>query len=131
MLSIVSIKNFMNSSFGRTGLVLQKNAPQIMLVTGVVGVVAGTVLDCKATLKFDDIKTRSIQKFMEMETAHAGLDKEVYSENDYQRDKAVLTIRTMADIGKLYFVPALVIAGSLSLIVGSHQILSRRNFALT
>lgn len=43
----------------RAGLKIKKHAPDILLVAGVAGTVASTVMACKATLKVTDILDES------------------------------------------------------------------------
>lgn len=129
MLSLSTVKSLAIGSFGRTGLVLQKNAPTIMLVTGVTGVVVGTILACKATLKADQIIKEAKETFEKIENCHE-LPKERYSDQDYQRDLAITYTKTCVNFVKLYGPAFLVIVASLSLIVGGHHILTKRNAAL-
>jgi hypothetical protein len=137
MISLSNVKTLAANSLGRTGLVLSKKSPEIMLGMGVVGIVAGTVLACKATLKADKVLQESKETLKKIEEAkkiieesEEVLDKELYSEKDRQRDLAIVYVRTAVELGKLYL-PAIVVTGiSIGLIFGSHNILTRRNAAI-
>lgn len=133
MINLNSIKNLASNSLGRTGLILSKKSPEILLGVGVVGVVVGTVLACKATLKVDKITKQTKET---LDTINAVREEQfnaeevVYSETDYKRDIAIVYVRTGAELIKLYM-PAIVVTGiSIALIVGSHHILSKRNAAI-
>ena len=45
----------MSRSIHKVGFKLKKYSPEILVVTGVVGIVASTVMACKATSKVQDI----------------------------------------------------------------------------
>lgn len=112
--------------FGRQLLKAQKHSPEILLVTGIVGMVGSTVLACRATLKIEDILDHTNK---EAETAK-NLDHEMYSEMDRKRDLSVIYTRSAIDIARLY-APAIGLATlSICAIGGSHQIMSRRNAGL-
>ena len=137
MVSLSSIKSLTSTSLGRTGLILSKKSPEILLGVGVIGVVVGTVLACKATLKVEKViqETKNTLENIEeakkaIEISEEVLDKELYSEKDYQRDLAITYVKTGVELAKLYM-PAIAVTGiSIALIVGSHNILSKRNAAI-
>jgi len=137
MISLSSIKSLTSTSLGRTGLILSKKSPEILLGVGVIGVVVGTVLACKATLKVEKViqETKNTLENIEeakkaIEISEEVLDKELYSEKDYQRDLAITYVKTGVELAKLYM-PAIAVTGvSIALIIGSHNILSKRNAAI-
>jgi len=137
MVSLSSIKSLTSTSLGRTGLILSKKSPEILLGVGVIGVVVGTVLACKATLKVEKViqETKNTLENIEeakkaIEISEEVLDKELYSEKDYQRDLAITYVKTGVELAKLYM-PAIAVTGvSIALIIGSHNILSKRNAAI-
>ncbi len=131
MISLTSVKNLTTNSLGRTGLILSKKSPEILLGIGVVGVVVGTVLACRATLKATKIIEEgketldAVNHVREQQTNEA-----IYSEADYKRDIAITYVKTGAELVKLYM-PAIAVTGiSIALIIGSHNILSKRNAAI-
>jgi hypothetical protein len=62
MSKLTTIKNAISRTTGRGGLLLKKNSPEILLGVGVVGIIASTVMACKATLKVDDILNDADEK---------------------------------------------------------------------
>lgn len=111
---------------------IQKHSPEILIGVGVVGVVASTVMACRATTKVNDIfedanKHLSYVK-IGMETGE--IEGVPYSVEDGKRDKVIIYTQTAVKVARLY-APA-VILGSLSLasIVTSNNILRKRNLAL-
>lgn len=133
MINLNSLKTMTSNSLGRTGLILQKSSPEIMLGVGVAGIVVGTVLACRATLKVEKIVKDTKDKLETIEAAkkeYTESNPEIYSEKDYKRDTALVYVKTGVDLATLYM-PAIAVTGiSIALIVGSHHILNRRNTAL-
>lgn len=125
------IPNAVSMRFGRQLLHFQKVSPQVMFAGGVVGVVGAGVLACRATLQLSD----TLEKGEELrEKAIALYDEgrnEEYSEKQHAKDLAVIKVRTILDITKLYG-PAIGLAAiSVGLLTGSHITLNRRNASLT
>lgn len=108
---------------------LKKYSPEILLTAGVAGVITGTVLACKATIKVDDI----LEKHNEvMDKIHkcSELPEDEYSEKDKQTDTIIAYKNVVVDFAKIYAIPAAVTTASLAAIIGSHCILSNRAAAL-
>lgn len=111
---------------------IKKNSPTILVVAGVAGAVASTVLACKATLKVNDILEETQ---LTMDIIHKASNdpelKEKYSEQDVRKDLAITYVNAGMKFAKLYAPAVLLGAASIGCIVGSHHILSKRNAALT
>lgn len=123
-------KNVIKGKAGRALLHVKKNSPEILMAVGVVGIVGSTVLACRATLRASDVMDTAKDKFDTIKKAKESVDVEVYSENDYKKDLAIAYVQTGADFVKLYG-PAVVLgAVSISCILGSHNIMKKRNLAL-
>lgn len=118
------------SKFGRTALVLQKYSPEILLGVGIIGAIGAAVLASKATLKAGDIVEQGKFDLEKIDMVRSSEKEEVYSQNDYLKDRAIVYVRTGVNLGKLY-APALSV-GALSIvsILASHGIMNRRNVGL-
>ena len=117
--------NTVSRTFHKAGLQLNKHSPEILIVTGVVGVVASTVMACKATVKANEVVKKTNEKIEEKR------DNVVYeSEEDFKKDVAKTCVGAGVEIVKLY-APAVII-GTLSItgILASNGILRKRNIAL-
>ncbi len=131
----VPVPNALSKVVGRTGLVLQKHSPEILLGVGILGVVGSTVLACRATLKCEATLNKAKKKietinkcWNDVETGK--IPKDAYTKEDRTKDLTVAYIQTGADFVKLYG-PAIALgAVSIGCLVGSHRILSKRNMAL-
>lgn len=111
----------------RSTLLAQKNSPGMLLGAGVVGMVGSTVLACRATLKMDAVLSDANQK---LNTART-LQHDDYSETDRQRDVSLIYFQTSVKVVKLYG-PAIIVGGlSIAALTRSHDILTKRNAALT
>lgn len=129
-------KEFMNTitrKLGKTKLGVKKASPEILIVAGTVGVIVSAVMACKATLKVeavvDDAKTdiQKVNEALERGETEAGL---TYTQEDKQRDLTILYSQTALNLAKLYGPAVLVGAVSIGCIIGSHNILRKRNVAL-
>lgn len=122
------------SKFARPLLHLQKSSPQVMFVGGIAAGVAGTVLACRATLKLSDVLEEAEKKQIQAEELrdHAKNDSTLdYDEKKYTKDVAVLKVRTLLNISKLYAPSAGLLVLSATLLTGSHVTLNKRNASLT
>lgn len=118
-------------TFNRTGLKLQKHSPEILLVAGTVGVVASTVMACKATLKVEEIVDDAKQKIDTIhEVAADPAMAEKYSEEDSKKDLAIVYTQTAVKFIKLYGPSVALGVVSLGCMIGSNRILNKRNAAL-
>ena len=123
--------NFVSEAVGRkiarNALLVQKVSPELLFGIGIVGVVGSTVLACRATLKMESVMDEAKEK---LDTART-LEHTDYSDRDRQRDIALIKFQTSVKIVKLYG-PAIVVGGAaIAALTSSHNILSRRNAALT
>ncbi len=116
----------------KTLMKAKKHSPEILVVAGVVGAVASTVMACKATTKVGDIldETKST-----LDTIHSGIENgEIngvdYSKEDGKKDTVIVYTQTGMKLAKLYL-PAVAL-GTLSIasILASNNILRKRNVAL-
>lgn len=106
-----------------------KASPEILLAAGIIGVVTSTIMACKATLKLRETKSVTSDLISTLETTWLA-DPEGYPEKEYNKDLALATFQGYLNLVMLYAPAALVGAISISALIGSHNILSRRNVAL-
>ena len=123
--------NNLTRGLSRLGLKLKKHSPEILMVTGTIGVVTSAVMACKATLKVNDILEETKQ---DVDKINGVLENEEYadkySEEDSKRDLLIVYAQTGIKLAKLY-APS-VILGTLSLgaMITYNNILRRRNVEL-
>lgn len=122
-----NVKILMN----RALLGTKKYSPEILMGVGVVGIVASTVVACKATLKASDI-IADAQEDLEKINMVAEDPKYVdqYSEEDLKKDKTILYTQTGLKIAKAYLPAVGLGVASIACLVSSHNILKKRNIAL-
>lgn len=112
---------------GRTGLRIQKVSPEILVGAGVVGIVAATVIACKATHDHaDDILDEAKEKLDDLKNEET---KESLTDKEYKKEVTHIYFRAGAKIAKVY-APA-VSLGTLSIfsILYGHNLLRRRALA--
>lgn len=118
---------------GRQLLIAKKNSPHIFFVGGVIGIVGGTILACRATLKLeetlDTIKT-DVDGIKELGDS-LKTSKVPYSQKNYVKDLGVVYGKSARSLGRLYGPSIVVGIVSVSALTGSHIQLTRRNTALT
>lgn len=129
--------NFMatvSRSVHKIGFKLKKHSPEILAVTGVVGIVASTVMACKATTKVSTIVDETKET---IETIHDSVGKglhtsdgEEYTQEVANKDLAIVYTQTAWKLVKLYAPSVTLGIVSISCMVGSNQILRKRNVAL-
>jgi hypothetical protein len=117
-------------AFYRGKLLAGKYSPEIMLVAGIAGMITATVLACKATLKVETLMEKAETDLDRVEEAVEKYAPEVYSDDDYRQDKAIVHVQRAVSIGMLYLPAAVLGAASIALLIGSHKVMDNRNNAL-
>ena len=121
-------------SFCKAGFKFKKHSPEILAATGVIGIVASTVMACKATTKVNDIVDEAkdtIEKIHDSvgKDLHTS-DGEEYTEEVAKKDLTIVYAQTGLKFAKLYG-PAVVLGvASIGCMLGSNHILRKRNIAL-
>lgn len=126
--------NKLSRSFHKFGFVVKKNSPAILIGAGIVGVVTSTVLACKATTKINDILDDAKEQTDKIHAAAEDqelIESGVYTEQDAKKDLTIVYTKTGLKIAKLYAPSVVLGALSITGIVASHRILTKRNAALS
>ena len=113
----------------KTATSVKTHSPEILIVSGVIGVVTATVLACRATLKVNDVLEEA-KEAIDIIHKEEAEKTEKYTEKDAKKDLTIVYIQSGLKFAKLY-APAIIL-GSLSLtgIFASNNILRKRNMAL-
>ena len=116
----------------RVQLLVNKHSPELLLVGGFIGVVGGTILACRATLKAPQIigEAKSVLSAIDILALEEEQAEPEHSKQEVQRAKLLLTLRYGFELGRLYAPSAIVLGISLGMLVGSNRILNRRNAAV-
>lgn len=121
-------------SLHKVGFKIKKHSPEILVVAGVVGIVASTVMACKATTKVseivDDTKLTIDAIHDALENEKQTAEGEVYNQEDANKDMAIVYTQTAWKLVKLYGPSVAVGVASIACMVGSNRILRKRNVAL-
>lgn len=124
------VKLGLSKMAGRSGLLAQKYSPEILIGAGIVGLVASTVMACRATVKAEEILDKTHEQLDMVKFAKEAMPQEEYTEQDYRKDLVVVYAQTGLAFAKLYL-PAIALgAASIGCILGAHGILKKRNVAL-
>ena len=127
------LMNNVSRSINRMRFKLKKHSPEILAVTGTIGVVTSAVMACKATTKLGTIleKTKTDMEVIHTAMEHPEyLEPEKYTEDDGKNDIRILYAKTGLNIIKLY-APSVILGGlSITAMLTSNNILRRRNIAL-
>ena len=128
------IMNSVSRSLHQVSFKLKKHSPEILIVTGVVGIIASTVMACKATTKVNDIVDETKET---IDTIHDSVGKglhtsdgEEYTQEVANKDLAIVYVQTGLKFVKLYGPSVALGIASIGCIVGSNHILRKRNVAL-
>lgn len=132
-MNMSNIVNSATKTFHRVGFQIKKHSPEILLVTGITGVVTSAVMACKATTKVDAIVEESKKSInMIHEGMEAGNICDVeYTEEDGKKDLAIVYIQTGVKFAKLYGPSVLLGLTSIGCILASNNIIHKRNVALS
>ena len=127
-----NLKEKMVKVYNKSEMKVRKYSPEILAGVGVVGVIASTVMACKATTKLNDILAESKEQLEQIKTVAvdpAYADK--YTEDDAKKDTTITYVQTGVKVAKLYAPSVILCAGSLGCLLASNNILKKRNAALS
>ena len=132
-MNATAITATVSKTLHKTGFKLKKYSPEILAVTGVVGIVTSAVMACKATTKVSAILEESkatIDAIHDCQENPELVEEGKYTEDDAKKDLAITYVQTGVKLVKLY-APS-VILGTLSItaMLASNDILRKRNAAL-
>lgn len=111
---------------------IKKHSPEIMVIGGVIGCVTSAVMACKATTKLSQVLEESdaeIQQVEDYVETHGYSEK--YTEEDAEQDLRTLRIQRVGEVVRLYLPSVVLGTLSISSILYGHNILSKRNAAIT
>ena len=124
----------LSRSFHKIGFKFKKHSPEILAVTGVVGIVTSAVMACKATIKVNDIVNEAKETVDKIhESVGKGLhtsDGEEYTEEVAKKDLTIVYAQTGLKFVKLYGPSVALGIASIACLLGSNHILRKRNLAL-
>lgn len=117
----------------RSKMKVEKHSPELLIILGIGGVIASTIMACKATSKAKEVVDRAKD---DLETVHTyaetgfAEDNLVYTEEDLKKDIPKIYFRAGLELAKLY-APAIVLgSASIGSVLMSNKILRQRNTAL-
>lgn len=111
---------------------LKKHSPEILVVSGVIGVVASTIMACKATMNVCSILEQHKQSLENIHQKYQNLHSEEQekTEKDEQKELVATYVRTGLDFTRLYTPSVVIGVFSIAGILTSNNILRKRNLAL-
>lgn len=118
----------LRKSFKKAQLTVRKHSPEILMVAGVIGTVAGAVMACKETLELENVLDECKHEKMELEEQYAMCEQ--YSEDALKKDQVKLTIKQAAKIVKLYAPSVIMEVTSIGVIFASNDIMRKRNASM-
>lgn len=138
-------KELMNKatrSLNKVKWTFKKYSPEILIIGGVVGTVATTIMACKATTKLESILEEGKTKEAELidlaensedlnKVTESGEIVNEYTEEDLKKDLAIIKVQTGFKVAKLYAPAVGVGVMSIAAILGGYKIIHTRNVALT
>lgn len=124
-----AIMTTVNRTVSKVGFKMKKYSPEILVATGIVGVISSAVMACKATLKVHDILEEHKDT---VDTIHATEAKNFpeYTAEDAKKDLTIVYVQTGLKFVKLYAPSVILGALSITSILASNNILRKRNVAL-
>ena len=130
--NITTITNKATRLAGRSGLVLKKYSPEILVGVGVACTVGAIITACRATLKADDILEEHENTIDKINSVHDGtiVVNAEYTEADYKKDIFTAKVQTAGKLAKAYFPAVTFEVVGVACVLSGFGILKKRNVAL-
>lgn len=122
-------------SLNRGLMKFKKHSPEVLVISGTVGLVVSGVMACKATTKVDSILEKSKKRIEDVHTVAAKveageIEATEYTPEDQKKDLTIIYAQTGLEFVKLYGPSVALAALSVTGILSGHNILRKRNMAL-
>lgn len=121
----------LSTALAKAGAKIKKHSPEILVVTGIVGMVTTTVLACRSTTKVSGILDETKN---DIDKVHKCVNDETLSEKytpeDSRKDLAIIYAQTGIKLIKLYAPSVILGIVSIAAMVLSNRILRKRSVAL-
>lgn len=138
--AITKVGNKFAGKFGKTGIILKAKSPEILIGAGIVLVLGGTYMACRATSKAKDVINRRDIEIDELKYREAEVLEQL-SEDCTEQEIKVVRKETKSDIfvahvrcgwelTKLYAPAIAMEAVGIGCFLGAHGIMRKRNAAL-
>ena len=128
------IINKISSTVSKAGFSLKQHSPEILVVVGIGGVIASTVMACIATTKLNDVietPKKELDKIHKLSSGECETQSgEPYTNEMAKKDTTRIYFKAGFDIARLYLPAVTIGIFSLSSIVASNNMLRKRNIAL-
>lgn len=121
----------LSRAFHKVGFEIKKHSPAILIGAGVVGVVSSTVMACVATTKLKPILDDAKEKIEQIHDDETDGGLEEYTEKEAKKDLTKVYFGTGLKLVKLYAPSVILGTASITAIVASHRILTKRNLAIS
>lgn len=109
----------------------KKHSPEILVISGIVGVVVAGVMACRATTKVADILGETQENLDAIHDAQNNTELvNEYTDEDRKKDLAIVYIQTGIKFVKIYGPAVAIGVISITGILASNNILRKRNMAL-
>lgn len=148
-MTLATIKTTAMKGFNAVKHFTSKNSPEILLGLGIASMIGGTVLACRGARHLDGILVDAYDRKEEaaLKSYDEADDKDIKAvEETYDMDvvptteigwalmtrteKAKLQLQTIGEVAMEFAPAALCMIGGISMIIGSHNIMTKRNAAL-
>lgn len=103
---------------------VRKHSPELLMGAGIVGMIVGAVLACKATIKADEVMKSASNDIKKIKES-TDID-----EKEAKKEKVAVYAKTSLKLAKLYSVPVTIGAVSIASILTSHSISHKRYSAM-
>lgn len=130
-MSLKKLTADVSKMFGKTGLVIQKNSPELLMGAGIVGVIVTVITACKATTRAEEVLDHHAEKMKKIHEAEDFQDEEnPYLPVEVKKDKLITYAQTGIDFARLYGPTAAIGSLSIACILVSNRILNKRYLAV-
>lgn len=133
----VNVLTNLTRNMSKMKLVVKKHAPAILMVTGTVSVIGGTVVACKATLKSQEVLATTNEELALHKEAKTRAEEgtlpegKSYTPEDYKKDMIGTYARATVSMAKLYLPSVILISTGIVAMFASNNILRKRCASLS
>lgn len=127
-------------AFTKVSLTLRKHVPEILVVSGTIGLITAGILACKETTKLDEVLAKGEERTNELADKINKVDalketgavaEDSYTEEDEKKDVVGVWAKNALDVAKLYAPSVILATASTAAILGGFGILKARHAAIT